>query len=132
MRINLLGKNIELTPEIEDYVSKKVTNLSKLLVKIEEEGGETNINFEVSKATKHHQKGVIFHADCKINLGGENFYSSADEEDLYAAVDAVKESLFREISKNKDRRLTLLYRGASSIKKMLKGLSKRNPFTGKY
>ena len=132
MRINLLGKNMELTPAIHDYIVKRVTNLGRLISKIEEKGGEANINFEVSKATLHHKQGVVFHADCKINLGGEDFYSSADEEDLYAAIDAVKESLFREISKDKDRRQTLLYRGARSIKKMLKGLSKRNPFTGKY
>jgi len=132
MKVNLLGKNIELTPEIEDYVSKKVTNLSKLLAKIEEGGGEVAVNFEVSKSSQHHKRGVVFHADCLVNTLGKEFYSSADEEDLYAAIDRVKESLFREISKNKDRRQTLLYRGARSIKKMLKGLSKRNPFTGKY
>lgn len=132
MQINLLGKNIELTPAIEDYVSKKVTNLSKLLSKIEEKGGEVAVNFEVSKSTKHHNKGVVFHADALVNIKGQEYYSSADEEDLYAAIDQVKESLFREVSKDKDRRQTLLYRGARSIKKMLKGLSKRNPFTGRY
>ncbi|HEY4494250.1 MAG TPA: HPF/RaiA family ribosome-associated protein, partial [Candidatus Paceibacterota bacterium] len=63
---------------------------------------------------------------------GQSFYSSADGEDLYAAIDEVKDTLFREISKNKDRRQTLFKRGAASIKKMLKGLSKRNPFTSKY
>ena len=132
MQVNLLGKNIELTPEIEDYVSKKVTDLSRLLAKIEERGGQLLVSFEVGKATKHHKAGIVFHADRKISIDGEEFYSEADEEDLYAAIDRVKENLFREISKNKDRRQTLLVRGARSIKKILKGLSKRNPFTGKY
>ena len=36
MQINLQGKNIELTPAIKDYVSKRVTNLEKLLLGIEE------------------------------------------------------------------------------------------------
>ena len=132
MQVNLQGKNMELTGAIKDYVTKRVTNLEKLLSKIEEKGGEARVKFEVSKNTNHHRSGIVFHADCLINIQGEEFYSSADEEDLYAAIDAVKESLFREISKNKDRRQTLIHRGARSIKKMLKGLSRRNPFTSKY
>jgi len=132
MKINLQAKNLELTPEINDYIIKRVTNLGRLISKIEEKGPEANIYFEISKATLHHKQGVVFHADCKINLAGEDYYGSADAEDLFAAVDEVKEILFREISKDKDRRQTLFYRGARSIKKMLKGLSRRNPFTGKY
>jgi putative sigma-54 modulation protein len=132
MRVNLLGKNIELSPEIEKYVSKKVTNLSKLLSKIEKAGGQVTVQFEVSKSTQHHKRGIVFHADCLVNVGRKKFYSGVDAEDLYAAIDAVKENLFREISKYKDRRQTLSVRGARSVKKMMKGLSKRNPLTGKY
>ncbi|MEK7569384.1 MAG: ribosome-associated translation inhibitor RaiA [Patescibacteria group bacterium] len=132
MQINLFGKNIELTAAIGDYVSKKVTDLSRLLLKMEEKGADVKVKFEVSKATRHHNKGEVFHADCLIELEGKEYYGEADEEDLYAAIDAVKENLFREISKDKDRRQTLIVRGARSIKKMLKGLSRRNPFTGKY
>jgi ribosomal subunit interface protein len=123
---------MELTPAIHDYVIKRVTNLEKVLSKIEETGGEVNVNFEVAKTTNHHKSGEVFHADCLINIKGEKFYTSADEEDLYAAIDAVKESLFRDISKSKDRKQTLFKRGAASVKKMMKGLSKRNPFTSKY
>lgn len=132
MQINLQGKNIELTEAIKDYVLKRVTNLEKLLSNIEKRGGEVQVSFDVGKSTKHHKGGSVFHADCLINIDGKEFYGSADEEDLYASIDAVKENLFREISKNKDRRQTLFNRGARSIKKMLKGLSKRNPFTSKY
>ncbi|MEK9181813.1 MAG: ribosome-associated translation inhibitor RaiA [Patescibacteria group bacterium] len=133
MPVNLQSKNMELTEAIKDHVLNKETNLGRLLSKIEErDGGEVNVSFEVSKNTNHHKSGSVFHADCLINIRGDKFYSSADEEDLYQAVDVVKENLFREISKNKDRKQTLFRRGATSIKKMLKGLSRRNPFTSKY
>lgn len=123
---------MELTDAIHDYVIKRVTNLEKLLSRVEEGGGDSRVMFEVSKSTNHHKLGDFFHADCSININGEEFFSSADEEDLYAAIDSVKESLFREISKSKDRRQTLFKRGATSVKKMLKGISNRNPFTSKY
>jgi len=132
MQINLQGKNIELTGAIKDYVLKRVTNLEKLLSNIEGEKGEARVNFEVVKTTNHHKAGEIFHASCMINIAGEKFYGQSDHEDLYSAIDEVKDTLFNDIQKSKDRRQTLFHRGARSIKKMLKGLSKRNPFTSKY
>ena len=132
MKINLQGKNMELTPAIHDYVVKRVTNLEKLLSTMETDKGEVLVNFEVGKSTKHHKTGIVFHSDCLININGKEFYASSDKEDLYQAIDEIKESLFNEIRKSKDRRQTLFKRGATSVKKMLKGLSKRNPFTSKY
>ncbi len=132
MKINLQAKNMELTEAIKDYVSKKITNLEKLLSKIEEEGGEVHVNFEVSKSTNHHKAGEIYHADCSVVTKVGNFYASADTEDLYASIDEVKDTLFHEIGRSKDRARTLFKRGALSVKKMMKGLTKRNPFTSKY
>lgn len=132
MQINLQGKNIELTEAIKEYVLKRVTNLEKLLSRIEGRQGKVMVNFEVSRSTNHHKSGEVFHADCLIKIDGKEFYSSADKEDLYQAVDAIKDSLYNEINKNKDRTQTLFKRGATSIKKMMKGLSKKNPFTSNY
>lgn len=123
---------MELTPAIREYVVDKETNLSRLVSKMEQGSSEAMVNFEVSKTTNHHKSGSVFRADCLINLDGKEFYGSADREDLYVAIDEVKEKLFNEIGKDKDRTQTLFKRGALSVKKMLKGLSKRNPFTSKY
>ena len=132
MKINLQGKNIELTDAIKDHIMKNVTNLEKLVTHMEKEGTEGLLNFEVSKSTNHHKSGVVFHSDCFLYINGEKFYSSADEEDLYQAVDAVRESLFRDIARKKDREQTLFKRGALSVKKMMKRLTKRDPMTAKY
>lgn len=132
MQINLQGKNMELTEAIKDYILKRITNLGKLLSGLEKEKGEAMVDFEVVKTTNHHKAGEIFHAACKIKIDGRKFYSESDHEDLYSAIDEVKDSLFNEIEKNKDRKQALFRRGAASVKKMLKGLSNRNPFTSKY
>lgn len=132
MQITLQSKNLELTEAIKDYVSKRVTNLEKLLSDIETNKGEARVKFEVRKTTNHHKAGEIFHADCTINIDGNNFYGESDHADLYSAIDEVKMQLFNDINKNKDRKQTLFRRGAKSVKKMVKGISKRNPFTSKY
>jgi len=132
MQINLKAKNIELTEEIKDYVLKRVTNLEKLLSSMEEGGGEVKANFEVGKSTTHHKAGDVFHSDCLIKIDGKEFYYGADRESLFETIDEVKERLYEEIRRNKDRKHTLFKRGATSVKKMMKGLTKRNPFTSKY
>jgi putative sigma-54 modulation protein len=131
MQINLVSKNIELTDEIRDYALKRVTNLEKFLSSLSE-GSEASATMEVSKSTNHHRAGEVFHADCSLMVNGEKFYAESDNEDVRAAIDDVKEKLFNEITKSKDRKQTLFRRGAGSVKKMLKGLSSRNPFTSKY
>ena len=132
MQINLQTKNIDLTTAIEDYVEKRVTNLEKLLNKMETQGSEAIVNFEVGQSTKHHKSGAIFHSDCHVTINGKEFYASADDEDLYSTIDKIKDDLFREINKSKDRGQTLFHRGARSVKKMMKRLTSRNPETSKY
>jgi len=123
MKINLQAKNMELTAPIHDYVIKRITNLGKLLSKIEETSGEeVLVHFNVTKTTNHHKMGKIFQADCSILIKGENFHSSSDEEDLFQAIDEVKENLFGEISKNKNKKSALFYRGARKIKDLIKGI----------
>jgi putative sigma-54 modulation protein len=123
MKINLQGKNIEITPAIHEYVIKRVTNLGKVLDKIEKETGEILVNFTVAKTTNHHKAGEVFRADCTVETNRGNYFASVDEEDLYAAIDNAKENLFREISKKKEKKNALFYRGARKIKNMLKGLT---------
>jgi putative sigma-54 modulation protein len=119
MDIKLLAKNMDLTPAITDYVLKKVTKLGKYLSKIEKKGGEIKVNFEVSK-NKRHKNGALFHADCEIRIDGKKFYFSTDKEDMYESIDFVKDGLFREISKVKDKKQTIARKEAKTVKKNMK------------
>lgn len=132
MKIKILTKNITSTASIKEYVLKRATNLGKLLDKFESKGGEVLVHFEVGKSTMHHKTGEFLHADAEVHIDGQKFYASADKEDLYDAVDTVKDSLFRKINKSKGRKQTLKTRGARSVKKMMKGLSTRDPQTATY
>ena len=126
MKINILAKNLELTEDIKNYVSKKVENLEKILSKIVKKGGEVMANFEVGKTTNHHQRGDVFRAECLIKIDGKEFYVSAEKDDLYAAIDEVKENIFRELSKSKDKAQTVFHRSARRVKEIIKGLRNWN------
>jgi putative sigma-54 modulation protein len=126
MNINIKATNIELTDAIRDYVEKKVESLEKFL-----NNDNVQVQVEVAKTTNHHKNGEVYKAEFDIRANGKKFFTVAESEDLYSAVDMARESMISELTHNKDRERTLYKRGAISVKKMLKGISKRNPFTSK-
>ncbi len=127
MNINIKSTNMELTPAITDYVNKRLATIQKFTKK-----GTITGFVEIGKTTNHHKQGEVFKAEFDIRINGENFFSSVSGEDLYRSIDEAKEDIVRSITHTKDRKKTLFKRGAISVKKMLKGISKRNPFTSKY
>ncbi len=127
MATNIKATNIELTNTISDYVNKKIESINKLV----NESKEVTIYVEVGKTTNHHKQGDYFKAEFDVTIDGEKFYTVAEESDLYKAIDDAKDDMLRRIKNSKDRKNTLFKRGAISVKKMIKGMSKRNPFTSK-
>lgn len=127
MKINIKATNIELTSAINDYVNKRLQALEKFT-----KDKEIIAYVEVGKTTKHHKEGEIFKAEFNLEISGVKFYSVSEKEDLYEAIDDAKEEVVHQIKNDKKRKQTLYKRGASSVKKMLKGISDRNPFTSKY
>lgn len=127
MNINIKATNMELTEAIEGYVNKKLASLGKFIQEDKISG-----YVEIGKTTEHHKNGDVFKAEYNLQLDGKKFYAVSEKSDLYAAIDDAKEEFIRQITRTKDKKQTLYKRGATSVKKMIKGISKRNPFTSKY
>jgi len=128
MNTNIKATNMELTSAINDYVNKRLSGVGKF---VKDKDGMIAF-VEVAKTTNHHNKGDVFRAEFNIEIAGTKFYAFSEKEDLYKAIDDVKEEIVRQITNSKERKQTLFKRGATSVKKMLKGFSDRNPFTSKY
>lgn len=127
MNINIKAKNIELTNAIEQNVKDRLESVSKLL-----NNSDALVNVEVGKTTNHHNNGDIFLAEFDVSSSGENYFARTEGPDLYVSINDTKEQILKEIRRKRGRKTTLFKRGALSIKKMVKGISKRNPFTSKY
>lgn len=126
MAINIKATNMELTPAIEDYVNSKLDRIDKFIKK-----GEVGVYIEVGKTTNHHKRGDLYKAEFNIEIDGDKFFTESEKEDLYTAIDDAKEEIIRRIINKKDKKKTLFKRGSMSVKKMIKGISKRNPFTSR-
>ncbi len=117
MKIDLKAKNLEITPGIQDYLQEKLDGLDKFLSKDE----SIFADVELAKTTRHHRKGDIFKAEVNLKMPGRLIRAAAEEWDLRAAIDAVKDELHREIITNKEKKLSFYKRGARLLKKLLRG-----------
>ena len=128
MNTQIKASNMELTEAIKEYVEKRLGTLDKF---IRGQEGNSHMDVEVGKTTNHHKNGDVYKAEISLDANGKHFYAVSEKEDLYSAVDDVKSEIERQLIETKDRNDTLFRRGARSVKKMLKGISSRNPFTSK-
>ena len=118
MNINIKTTTITLTPSISEYVDKRIGLIEKFL----QDDSSVQCDVELAKTTSHHRQGDIFKAEVHIVGKDKNIYVSAEKEDLYAAIDAVKDEVLREIKSSNSKRRSLIRRGGAQIKNIIKGL----------
>ncbi|TAK04724.1 ribosome-associated translation inhibitor RaiA [Patescibacteria group bacterium] len=91
----------ELTPAIAQYAEEKIRHMEKFLSSVQE---PKRASIEVEKTTNHHNKGQIFRAEVMLELPGKTLRAEATDEDLYAAIDAMKDALERQVIQYKETR----------------------------
>lgn len=118
MNINTKATNITLTPAITEYVDKKVGMLEKFFRGMD----DVLVNVEVGKTTRHHKSGDIFKAEIHISANGQEYYAVTETEDLYAAIDMVKDDIVRELTSKRKKAIRLFRKGGAKLKNLLKGI----------
>ena len=91
MQLNVTGHHVEVTPSLHDYVSQKMERLERHFDHV------TNVHVILS-VEKLRQK-----AEATFNLSGGNLFADAQDEDMYAAIDAMTDKLDRQIKKHKEK-----------------------------
>ena len=117
MKINLKTKNFSLTESIKNYLENKLNSLDKFLPSDE----SISANVDLSKTTKHHQKGYVFRAEVNLRVPGKLIRASATEWDLRVAIDRVKDDILKEVKNNKEKNISLNKKGGRLFKKILRG-----------
>ncbi|MBI5126740.1 MAG: ribosome-associated translation inhibitor RaiA [Candidatus Taylorbacteria bacterium] len=119
MNINVKGSNIELTPAISDYISKKLEGVSKF---IDRHSPDTVCHVEVGKTSSHHKHGDIFRAEVRVHLKGQEIYVAKETTDLYSAIDMVRDEVMSKLTGLKDKKVSMMRKGGAKVKSMIKGL----------
>jgi len=91
MQLNVTGHHVDVTPSMHDYVSQKLERLERHFDHV------TNVHVILS-VEKLRQK-----AEATIHISGGNLFADAQDEDMYAAIDAMVDKLDRQIKKHKEK-----------------------------
>lgn len=117
MNININAKSIDLTPALKDYTEKRLGGITKFT------HGEPTITVELGKTTNHHKQGDVFMAEINVTTTlGKQYRAVSEKEDIYEAIDDVRNEIVRELTHDKEKKMTLFRRGAQRVKNLIKGL----------
>ena len=118
MILNIKATKTTLTPSLREYIEKKLSALDKLMA------GDTDgvmVRVEIGRTTTHHKKGEVYRAEIKISMGKTSLYAEAADQDIYAAIDSVKDEVLRELKSYKTKFSDKKKTGGRTVKKMIKG-----------
>jgi putative sigma-54 modulation protein len=96
MLITIKQRGMEITPAIRQYVEEKMQSLDKYF-------DAWQIDVEIGYANKHQQKGDVYECKAVVQYAGEVFSIEKDAEDLYKAIDKVKDHLRVELTQRKEK-----------------------------
>lgn len=114
MNIAITGSHIDLTDALKAHVDHEFEKLEKLL------DSNTRIAVEIGKTTEHHKQGNIFRAEARIIEPKAEYFAEIVSDNLYTAVSLLSDELSQQVTSSKDKHRTLLKRGRSMIKKLLR------------
>ena len=104
MQINITGHHLEITKALRDYVNSKLERLERHFDQV----STIDVILTVEK--------LVHKAEATVPVNGNNLFAFAEDQDMYAAIDALVDKLDRQIIKRKEK-LTDHHRGEGSNKR---------------
>ncbi len=111
----ITADTVAVDADLKAYIEKRFKKFDRFV----KDGGR-DMYITVSQATAHMRENT-FRVEVKFKIGQEDFFVTGESDDVRHAVDNAKAELWREVTSSKGRADTLFYRGARSVKNILKG-----------
>jgi putative sigma-54 modulation protein len=91
MQLSLSGHHVEITPALRSYVEKKVERVMRHFDHVI----DAHCVLTVEKLRRK--------AEATLHLRGETIHALAEDENMYAAIDALADKLDRRVRKHKEK-----------------------------
>lgn len=91
MQINIQGHHVDLTDSLQDYVNSKFQKLERFFEHI------NNVHVVLRVEKIQH----IAEATLHVNQG--DIHATAEEQNMYAAIDGLVDKLTRQLNKHKEK-----------------------------
>ena len=97
MELKIKATNLELNPRLRAHVEAKANMLAKYYA------GIIKIEAEVDLTSHHHRQGKIYRAEFNVTVPGKLLRVEKTAEDIFKAVDKVKDHMALELKKYKEK-----------------------------
>ena len=91
MQLNLTGHHIDITSALRDYVTGKLERIERHFDHV----GNVHVVLSVEKMTQK--------AEATVHVSGADIFADAQDENMYAAIDALVDKLDRQIIRHKEK-----------------------------
>ncbi|MDX1735052.1 MAG: ribosome-associated translation inhibitor RaiA [Halioglobus sp.] len=91
MQLNISGHHLEVSTPLKEYVESKFERLQRHHDQIT----NTHVILTVEK--------MVQKAEATVHIAGADLFAAADDEDMYAAIDALADKLDRQLIKHKQK-----------------------------
>jgi ribosomal subunit interface protein len=110
MKIIITTKNLDLTPDLQSFIEKKIGSIKKFINILKQDtpnGLKTlaEVFVEVEKETEHHKKGKVFSVKTQVILPGKSLVAWSRADDMFKAIIGAKDELKMEIEKYKFKKI---------------------------
>jgi putative sigma-54 modulation protein len=120
MHIIITGVHMEMTEAIRSYTLEKMSSLNKYVSHDDSSG---KLTVELSRTSHHHTHGDVFQAEGILHIRGKETAVHTTQDDLYKAIDVLKDMLTRELAQHKDKERSIFRRSAKNMKELFKRLT---------
>jgi putative sigma-54 modulation protein len=91
MHLNVTGHHVEITPALRSYVEKKLERVTRHFDHVI----DVHCVLTVEK--------LLQKAEATLHMRGETVHAIAEDQDMYAAIDALTDKLDRRVVKHKEK-----------------------------
>ena len=91
MNLNLTGRHLEITPAIREHVQSKLDKVKRHFDNVI----DINVILSVDK--------LVQKAEATVHVSGKNIHAETEDSNLYVAIDALVDSLDRQVLKHKEK-----------------------------
>lgn len=91
MQLNITGHHLEVTPPLKEYVETKFERLQRHYDQIT----TTHVILTIEK--------MVQKAEATVHIAGADIFAASEDEDMYAAIDALADKLDRQLIKHKQK-----------------------------
>lgn len=91
MQLNISGHHLDMTPALHNYVESKLSRVERHFDHV------TNVHVILS-IEKTRQR-----AEATLHISGAELFADAEDDDMYAAIDALVDKIDRQVKKHKEK-----------------------------